>query len=179
MARDLEAAAVGLLDHGRQVRARDPRVDLEPGRALVRPVADDPPRLLGIVHDRHVQFGGGLAHQVWPGHVDARSRQHARIDRAPEVELGVGLVTPGRADRRDARAQVELGGGLGGLHDAPGGHVERVIVEPHDPGNHRVPREIQHLGAGGNVDVRSDRLDHAVADDDRRVRDRLRAGAVH
>ena len=151
-----------------QLLVADARVGLEPVDALVGPVADDAPRVLGRAHLKHLRHRAG-ARQVRPRDVHPGADLLALRDGVLEVQLAVGREGARGPDGGHAGREVEARGAVVELHPAAAGHVERVVVQADDAGNHRMPVERERPGAVRDVDraVRADGGDPAVPEEDR------------
>ncbi len=143
------AVLVRLIDCRGQLRAADLRVRLEPRHSLLRPVAHEPPRIVGSVQRMHRRERRSWPLQIRPCGDDLRSRRLQRVGEPLEVELLVRVHAPRSADRGHARRQEEPR--IARAHVAHPA-VVHVVVQTDDPGDHGLPREIDDVGALGDRD---------------------------
>ncbi len=186
MAGDLEPPGMGRLDGCSQFLAGDVGVGLERGDPETGPVLDGAAGVVGSLQRVHlIEQGESRALEVRSGHIHLGPGHPARVDGGLDLEVGIRLETPTRAHRgctsgeiQPRKAEALLVGEITAGPEHTG--IEHVLVHHDEPGKHGPPRQIDHLGARWDADLRRipQRSDETALQDDDLVRPGLGSSAV-
>ena len=94
----------------------------------------------------HLQRPRPRAFQIRPGHMHLRPRRLPRVDLLLQFQIRVRLERSRRADRSHAARQIQPRKTESHLAENPVPHrIKHVVVHPHQPRNHAVPMQVDHL----------------------------------
>ncbi len=167
--RDPEVEHARLVEQRGETYLVDPGVDLHQVGARVHQAVHPSPRLLRGARGDGVRIRRGDAVDHRPGGIHPRAGAPTPVQLAPQGERAPERpvhVADGGDAPREVAGQRPAGD--------PRLRIHQVHVTIHQPGDDPLPGEIHDRGALGELKVapRSDRLDVAPPDDDRRLRQR-------